>query len=94
MTSRGEALLTDAYGGVSEKPRIDIPDRVNFSYKGNTPLVYDRRQCTELTRQIRGGPRDVPPVNDLIFKDAYLDAARTRKLVSVLSHQIDHYLLV
>lgn len=85
MTSREDAPTVAAYGGVLKRPRIAFPDQVNFSYEGNTLLVYNPFQCAELTRQIRGGPRDVPPVGDLVFIDAYLDAACTRKLVRILS---------
>ncbi|KAF2543021.1 hypothetical protein F2Q68_00030559 [Brassica cretica] len=36
-------------------------------------------ECAELTRQIRGGTREVPPIGDLYFKDEYIDAASASK---------------
>ncbi|KAG2314629.1 hypothetical protein Bca52824_017751 [Brassica carinata] len=40
-----------------------------------TPLVCNPDQCTELFRQIRGGPREMPPVDDLVFKYDYIEAS-------------------
>ena len=52
-------------------------------YDGDTPLAYAPSECAELVRQIRGGAKNMPPVKDLFFKDAYVDAARTKILVRV-----------
>ncbi|KAF3494233.1 hypothetical protein DY000_02052424 [Brassica cretica] len=49
-------------------------------YDGDTPLAYAPSECAVLIRQIRGGAKDMPPIKDLIFKDAYVDAARTKVL--------------
>ena len=56
---------------------------MEFKYDGDTPLAYAPEECAELVRQIRGGANDMPPVKDLIFKDAYVDAGRTKVLVRV-----------
>lgn len=64
-------------------PRVDFPDRVIFSYDGDTPLIYNPVQCAELTRQVRGGPIDLPPIADLSFKDEYIEAAHARKRVTL-----------
>ena len=40
-------------------------------------------ECAELVRQIRVGVKDMPSVKDLIFKEAYVDAARTKVLVRI-----------
>lgn len=72
----------DASGSFTTRgPRVDFPDRVNFSYDEDTPLIYNPVQCAELTRQVKGGPIDLPPVADLFFKDEYIKAAQARKQV-------------
>ncbi|KAF8050723.1 hypothetical protein N665_1896s0004 [Sinapis alba] len=70
-------------GGVlvlKKVPRVVFPDRVSFEYDGPSPLIYIPHKCAELVSQIRGGPRSLPPVADLFFKDEYVDAARTKLL--------------
>ncbi|KAG2314716.1 hypothetical protein Bca52824_017838 [Brassica carinata] len=62
-------------GSLTKKVRVEFPDRVSFSYDEKTPLVPNPRPCAELTRQIRGGTKELPPVDDLFFKDEYIDAA-------------------
>ncbi|XP_013668902.1 meiosis-specific protein ASY2-like [Brassica napus] len=54
---------------------------VVVQYDGDTPLAYAPSECAELVRHIRGGAKNMPPVKDLFFKDAYVDAARTKILV-------------
>ncbi|KAG2271462.1 hypothetical protein Bca52824_066017 [Brassica carinata] len=66
-------------GSLSKRARVKFPDRVDFMYDEKTPLVFNPLQCAELTRQIRGGTRELPPIGDLYFKDKYIDAAFTRK---------------
>ncbi|KAF8099063.1 hypothetical protein N665_0252s0002 [Sinapis alba] len=61
-------------------PRVVFPDRVSFEYDGPNPLIYIPHKCAELVSQIRGGPKSLPPVADLFFKDEYVDAARTKLL--------------
>ncbi|KAF3577971.1 hypothetical protein DY000_02031948 [Brassica cretica] len=36
------------------------------------------RRCTELTRQIRGGTKEMPQLDDLYFKTEYIDAASSK----------------
>ncbi|KAF3601666.1 hypothetical protein F2Q69_00036649 [Brassica cretica] len=67
-------------GSASEERRIKFRDGVEFKYDGDTPLAYAPSKCSELIRQIRGGAKDMPPVKDLLFKDAYVDAGRTKVL--------------
>ncbi|KAF8107324.1 hypothetical protein N665_0123s0015 [Sinapis alba] len=61
-------------------PRVVFVDHVSFEYDGPTPLIYVPQKFTELVSQIRGGPKSLPPVADLVFKDEYVDAARTKFL--------------
>ena len=65
-------------------PRVEFPDRVSFEYDGPIPLIYAPNRCTELVSQIKCGPKPLPPVSDLIFKDEYIDATRTKLLVRFL----------
>ncbi|XP_013594574.1 PREDICTED: uncharacterized protein LOC106302655 [Brassica oleracea var. oleracea] len=68
----------------SEDRRVKFHDRVEFKYVGETPLSFAPTDCAELVRQIKGGRKDFPAVKDLIFKDAYVDAARTKILVRII----------
>ena len=61
-------------GSVPKKNRVKFPDHVEFKYDRDTPLSYASVECAELVRQMRGGRRDMSAVNDLIFKDAYVNA--------------------
>ncbi|KAF8047261.1 hypothetical protein N665_3124s0001 [Sinapis alba] len=83
--AEGSALPTPgtSTGGVpvlKKVLKVVFPDRVSFEYDGPTPLIYLPHKCAELVSPIRGGPRSLPPVADLIFKDEYIDAARTKLL--------------
>lgn len=71
-------------GSASEDRRVKFHDRVEFKYVGETPLSFAPTDCAELVRQIKGGRKDLPAVKDLIFKDAYVDAARTKILVRII----------
>lgn len=86
--SREASVPGSSTGGVPavrKTPRVDFPDRVSFEYDGPTPLIYAPQRCAELVSQIKCGPKPFPPVADLIFKDEYIDSARTKLLVSILS---------
>ncbi|KAG2282674.1 hypothetical protein Bca52824_053894 [Brassica carinata] len=71
-----------AIGALSRKktPRVEFPDHVSFEYDGPTPLIYAPHKCAELVSQIKCGPKPLPSVSDMIFKDEYVDAARTKLL--------------
>ncbi|KAH0881032.1 LOW QUALITY PROTEIN: hypothetical protein HID58_068426, partial [Brassica napus] len=58
--------------------KIEFPDRVEFSYNETTPLILNPLRCAELTRQIRGGTKEMPQLDDLYFKTEYIDAASSR----------------
>ncbi|KAL0855949.1 hypothetical protein Bca101_061102 [Brassica carinata] len=66
---------------LGKRPRIDFSDRVEFLYNEQTPLVCNPGQCAELSRQIRGGPREMPPVSDLVFKDDYIEMSLMNRRV-------------
>ncbi|KAG2291366.1 hypothetical protein Bca52824_038035 [Brassica carinata] len=74
-------------GSASEDRRVKFHDRVEFKYIGETPLSFAPIDCAELVRQIKGGRKDLPAVKDLIFQDAYVDAART-KILSLSEHEL------
>ncbi|KAF3549700.1 hypothetical protein DY000_02006870 [Brassica cretica] len=65
-------------GSVAKRRRIEFPDRVEFSYNEITPLILNPLRCAELTRQIRGGTKEMPQLEDLYFKNEYIDAASSR----------------
>ncbi|KAJ4906305.1 Uncharacterized protein Rs2_09963 [Raphanus sativus] len=62
--------------------QMNFPDLVDFSYNENTLLISNPLKCAELTRQVRGGPTALPPIDKLFFKDEYVEAAHIRKLVT------------
>ncbi|KAF3508717.1 hypothetical protein F2Q69_00008580 [Brassica cretica] len=65
-------------GSTVRRGKIKFPDRVEFSYNETTPLILNPLRCTELTRQIRGGTKDMPQLDDLYFKNEYIDVASSR----------------
>ncbi|KAF2591784.1 hypothetical protein F2Q70_00039353 [Brassica cretica] len=67
-------------GSSSKRGLVKFPDHVEFKYDGDTPLAYSPMECAELVRQIWGGAKDMLQVKDHIFKDPYVDAARTEVL--------------
>ncbi|XP_048613382.1 meiosis-specific protein ASY2-like [Brassica napus] len=62
----------------TERDDYHASEEREFKYDGDIPLSYASAECAELIRQMRGGPRDMPPVSDLFFKDAYVNADRTK----------------
>ncbi|XP_013632852.1 PREDICTED: uncharacterized abhydrolase domain-containing protein DDB_G0269086-like [Brassica oleracea var. oleracea] len=65
-------------GSVAKRKRIEFPYRVEFSYNETTPLILNPLRCAELTRQIRCGTKDMPQLEDLYFKNEYIDVASSR----------------
>ena len=82
--STSSAPITPSGGApvVRKTPRVEFSDRVSFEYDGPNPLIYAPNRRAELVSQIKCGPKPLPPVADLIFKDEYVDGARTKLLVS------------
>ncbi|KAG5397527.1 hypothetical protein IGI04_019341 [Brassica rapa subsp. trilocularis] len=66
-------------GSLPQKAGKGFPDPVEFLYDETTPLVLNPLQCAELTRQIRGGTKELPLIDDLDFKKEYIDAAMASK---------------
>ncbi|XP_033146605.1 uncharacterized protein At3g60930, chloroplastic-like [Brassica rapa] len=82
----GGSLPRKAGGGVH------FPDRVEFLYDEATPLVLNPLPCAELTRQIRGGTKELPPVDDLYFKKEYIDAAMAgRRSDGSMNYLVEKY---
>ncbi|KAG2250210.1 hypothetical protein Bca52824_080346, partial [Brassica carinata] len=65
-------------GSSARRKKIEFPDRVEFSYDETTPLILNPRRCAELTRQIRGGTKEMPQLDDLYFRNEYIDPASSR----------------
>ncbi|KAH0885319.1 hypothetical protein HID58_061415 [Brassica napus] len=65
-------------GSVAKRRRIEFPDRVEFSFDETTPLILNPLRCAELTRQIRGGTKEMPQLEDLYLKNEYIDTASSR----------------
>ncbi|KAF3523606.1 hypothetical protein F2Q69_00045926 [Brassica cretica] len=79
-------------GSLAKKRRIEFPDRVEFSYDETIPLILNLLRCAELAHQILGGTKEMPQLEDLYFRDEYIDAASSRARVTALPFII--YLLV
>ncbi|KAF3532214.1 hypothetical protein DY000_02040684 [Brassica cretica] len=69
---------SESEGSVAKRKRVEFPDRVEFSYNETIPLILNPLRCAELTRQIRGGTKEMPQLEDLNFKNEYIDAASSR----------------
>ncbi|KAH0875437.1 hypothetical protein HID58_072799, partial [Brassica napus] len=65
-------------GSTVRRKKIEFPDRVEFSYNETTPLILNPLKCAELMRQICGGTKEMPQLDDLYFKTEYIDAASSR----------------
>ncbi|KAG2250678.1 hypothetical protein Bca52824_080814 [Brassica carinata] len=77
--SAGDEKSGSSFGGLpSKKGRVEYPDRVEFLYDKKTPLILNPLRCAELTRQIRGGTKEMPQLEDLFYRDEYIDAAALR----------------
>ncbi|KAH0885407.1 LOW QUALITY PROTEIN: hypothetical protein HID58_061503, partial [Brassica napus] len=63
---------------VAKRKRIEFPDHVEFSYNETTPLILNPLRCAELTRHIRGGTKEMPQLEDLYFRNEYIDVASSR----------------
>lgn len=84
-SSQSAPVLGESASGSFSIQRLppDFRDRVNFSYYERTPLIFNPPQCAELTRQIKGAPDGLPPVQELAFKELYTEAACAVKRVSL-----------
>ncbi|XP_013709085.1 uncharacterized abhydrolase domain-containing protein DDB_G0269086-like [Brassica napus] len=71
-----ERSAPDSSARKSSRP--EGSDRVEFSYGETTPLILNPLRCAELTRQIRGGTKEMPQLEDLYFRNEYIDAASSR----------------
>ncbi|XP_013632981.1 PREDICTED: serrate RNA effector molecule homolog [Brassica oleracea var. oleracea] len=76
--SGGEPARSEPEGSVAKRRRVEYPDRVEFSYNETTPLILNPLRCAELMRQIRGGTKEMPQLEDLYFKNEYINAASSR----------------
>jgi len=72
-------------GSLAKRGRIEFPGCVNFSYDEKTSLIFNPLQCAELTHQIRGGTKELPQIEDLYFKDEYINSTFLRKRVMCYS---------
>ncbi|KAF2561526.1 hypothetical protein F2Q70_00018376 [Brassica cretica] len=71
-------------GSSARRKKIEFPDRIEFSYNETTPLILNPLRCAELTRQIRGGTKEMPQLDDLYFMNEYIDAVSSRARVTAL----------
>ncbi|KAF8055949.1 hypothetical protein N665_1281s0001 [Sinapis alba] len=62
------------------KTQAKFSDRLSFWYSADVSLISDAHSCAELVHHIKGGPRDMRQVSNLVFVDAYIDAARSSVL--------------
>ncbi|KAH0880350.1 hypothetical protein HID58_067744, partial [Brassica napus] len=70
--------ISGSEGSVAKRRRIEFPDRIEFSYDETTPLILNPLRCAELTRQIRGGTKEMLQLEDHYLKNEYIDAVSSR----------------
>ncbi|KAF3553809.1 hypothetical protein F2Q69_00016665 [Brassica cretica] len=60
---------------VSGRPKETPKDGFKFEFNRGLPLTFHPEDCGRLLQLIKGGPDQLPPVKDLVFKDEYEHAA-------------------
>ncbi|KAF3498510.1 hypothetical protein DY000_02054083 [Brassica cretica] len=60
---------------VSRRPIETPEDGFKFEFNRGLPLACYPEDCARLLRSVKGGPDQLPPVGDLLFKDEYEHAA-------------------
>uniref|UniRef100_M4DXR4 Uncharacterized protein n=1 Tax=Brassica campestris TaxID=3711 RepID=M4DXR4_BRACM len=60
---------------VSVRPKETPEDGFKFEFNHDLPLAFHLEDCGRLLQLIKGGPDQLPPVKDLVFKDEYEHAA-------------------
>ena len=68
---------------VSGRPKESPEDGFKFEFNRGLPLTFHPEDCGRLLQLIKGGPDQLPPVKDLVFKDEYEHAACSSVKVSV-----------
>ncbi|KAF3557761.1 hypothetical protein F2Q69_00012655 [Brassica cretica] len=56
---------------VSGRPKETPEDGFKFEFNRGLPLTFHPEDCGRLLQLIKGGPDQLPPVKDLVFKDEY-----------------------
>ncbi|KAG2311571.1 hypothetical protein Bca52824_023128 [Brassica carinata] len=56
---------------VVRSPHETLPRKVSFEFARELPLAFCEEECANLVRQIKGGPKDLSPVKDLVLKEDY-----------------------
>ncbi|KAL0645662.1 hypothetical protein Bca4012_043953 [Brassica carinata] len=69
--------IGDEKAAAVQKSPSDFQDWVDFHYRDDVPLISSSGKCVDLVRQIRGGSRGMSDVDDLIFANDYVGAAKT-----------------
>ena len=67
------------------RPKETPEDGFKFEFKRDLPLAFHPEDCGRLLQLIKGGPDQLPPVKDLVFKDKYEHAASSSIKVHVCS---------
>ncbi|KAF8064711.1 hypothetical protein N665_1172s0008 [Sinapis alba] len=60
---------------VSEHPGDASSDKFHFEFNRELPLSFYPEDCGRFILSLKGGPDQMPPVKDLIFRDEYQHAA-------------------
>ncbi|CAH8385267.1 unnamed protein product [Eruca vesicaria subsp. sativa] len=61
---------------ITRRFKTVFPDKVSFSFDEASPLISNGPRCAKLVGQIKGGPRSLPPADQLVFPSAFKDASR------------------
>ncbi|CAF1747116.1 unnamed protein product [Brassica oleracea var. botrytis] len=84
--------IGDEKAAAVQKSPSDFQDWVDFHYRDDVPLISSSGKCVDLVRQIRGGSRGMSDVDDLIFANDYVGAAKTSiQLQGRMNNVIEKY---
>uniref|UniRef100_M4EC85 Uncharacterized protein n=1 Tax=Brassica campestris TaxID=3711 RepID=M4EC85_BRACM len=75
------------------RPKETPEDGFKFEFKRDLPLAFHPGDCGRLLQLIKGGPDQLPPVKDLVFRDEYEHAASSsiKFLIDEIWRQIDPF---
>ncbi|KAH0862262.1 hypothetical protein HID58_079473 [Brassica napus] len=73
-----EPRPSDVETGLVEEEEDRVPRSRRVFLQRDDPLIRNPLRCAELTRQIRGGTKEMPQLDDLYFTTEYIDAASSR----------------
>ncbi|CAH8353354.1 unnamed protein product [Eruca vesicaria subsp. sativa] len=75
-------------GPPARKPPLAPTERWDFRHKKDTPFVNDQGSCAKLSRNIRGGTREMPKIRDLAFPVKFAESSHADAIASASKNQL------